>query len=55
MMKQWNTPEMQELNISDTENGFLNVGFEGPFNIVFGDYSDKTDNKNDATTENELS
>ncbi len=36
-MKKWNTPSITELNINETANGFLNVGFEGPYDIVFGD------------------
>ena len=41
-MKKWNTPSISELNINETANGFLNVGYEGPFDIVLGD---KTNNK----------
>ena len=36
-MKEWNAPEMVELNIAETANGFWKIGWEGPFDIVFGD------------------
>lgn len=39
-MKKWNTPEVKELNIADTANGFMDVDFEGPFDILFGDKED---------------
>ena len=38
-MKKWNTPELTELSISKTEDGLINVGWEGPFNILFADRS----------------
>lgn len=44
-MKFWNKPEVQDLSINETANGFLDVNCEGPLNIVFGDKS----NKNDST------
>ena len=31
-MKKWNTPSITELNINETANGY-----EGPFDIVFGE------------------
>ena len=40
-MKKWNTPDVTELNITETAGGVINFGFEGPFNIVFGDGSNK--------------
>ena len=36
-MKKWNTPSITELNINETANGYFKVGYEGPFDIVFGD------------------
>lgn len=48
-MKKWIKPEIAELNISDTANGFWDVNWEGPLNIIFGDYGDKSDNHNDST------
>ena len=35
-MKNWNAPEVQELNINETAGGFVKIGLEGPFNIIFG-------------------
>ena len=37
IMKKWNTPSITELNINETANGYFKVGYEGPFDIVFGD------------------
>lgn len=48
-MKKWNTPDVTELNIKDTANGFLKVGWEGPFDVIFGDCGDKNGEKNDST------
>lgn len=45
-MKNWNAPELQELNINETVNGFFNVGWEGPFNVVLGD---RNGSDNDST------
>ncbi|MCI6517405.1 MAG: hypothetical protein MR442_09565 [Lachnospiraceae bacterium] len=39
-MKTWNNPEIAELNINETANGFWDVNYEGPFDIVFGDKSE---------------
>ncbi len=36
-MKTWNAPEVKELNINETADGFFDVNWEGPFDIVFGD------------------
>lgn len=47
-MKTWNAPEVKELNINETANGILSVDWEGPFDIIFGDYGDKSNN-NDST------
>ena len=38
-MKKWNTPAIAEINLSEPADGFFNIGWEGPFNIVFGDRS----------------
>lgn len=54
-MKKWNTPDVTELNITETAGGFLKVGWEGPFDVIFGDTPDKTDEKNDSTTTEEES
>ena len=51
-MKKWNTPEVIDVNISETADGILNVGWEGPFNIVFGDRSEKTENPTRPDPEN---
>ena len=51
-MKTWNTPEVKELNINETANGLFNVNWEGPFDIVFGDYGDKSDNTDSTPTDN---
>ena len=40
-MKKWNTPVVAELNIDATANGCLDVNWEGPFDVVFGDKSDQ--------------
>lgn len=37
IMKKWNTPSITELNINETANGYFKVGFEGPFDVVFGE------------------
>lgn len=39
-MKAWNAPELEELNISETANGFWNIGYEGIF--VLGDRNSAT-------------
>lgn len=41
-MKKWNTPEIAELNIDETANGFLPLEFEGtdtknPLYYIFND------------------
>lgn len=33
-MKKWNTPSISELNINETANGFIDLGFEGKYGIV---------------------
>ena len=48
-MKKWNAPEMVELNIAETANGYFNVDWEGPFGIVFGEGKDDEGNKSDKT------
>lgn len=53
-MKTWNAPDVTELNISETANGYFNVSFEGPFDVVFGDRGDKSDSS-DATPNEEIS
>jgi len=57
-MKKWNAPEVAELNIAETAGGFLKLGFEGPLDIVFGDFTnkgnDKDGNNKDATTDTEV-
>ena len=45
-MKNWNAPELQELNINETANGFFNAGWEGPFDIFLGD---RNGSDNDST------
>lgn len=47
-MKKWNAPEVAELNINKTANGYFDVDWEGPFGIVFGDGENKSD-KEDKT------
>ena len=47
-MKKWNAPEVAELNITETAGGFLKVGAEGPFNIVFGDFTNKDGSDKDS-------
>lgn len=41
-MKQWNTPDVKELNIAETANGFININWEGPLDIVFGKEGNST-------------
>lgn len=48
IMKKWNAPEVVELKIAETADGFFDVDWEGPFNVVFGDGEDKG-NKTDKT------
>lgn len=45
-MKTWNAPEVEELNINETAGGFLKIGYEGPFDILFGE---KEEEKKDDT------
>jgi len=58
MMKKWNAPKMVELNIAATANGFWDVDWEGPFNVVFGegkdgnDDGDKSDDKTNLESGN---
>ena len=33
-MKKWNTPSVEELNINETANGFFNLDWESPLNII---------------------
>lgn len=49
-MKKWNAPEVAELNINKTANGYLDVDFEGPFGIVLGDKQNNEDS-NDKTNQ----
>ena len=53
MMKTWNAPKMVELNIAATANGFFDVDWEGPFNVVCGDGKDGKDegDKSDKTNQ----
>lgn len=53
-MKTWKTAEVVELSIKETANGFFDVDWEGPLDIVFGDYGDKSDQK-PSTPENKTS
>ena len=51
-MKVWNKPEIAELGIEMTAGGLINVGWEGPFNIICGDHKhcdspEKPDDKRD--------
>ena len=34
-MKKWNTPEIAELNIDATANGYWNIDWESPLDIFF--------------------
>ena len=34
-MKTWNAPEVQELNINETADGYFDVDWEGPFDFLF--------------------
>lgn len=36
-MKKFTAPEMVELKIAETADGFFDINWEGPFDIVFGD------------------
>lgn len=40
-MKNWNTPAVAELNVEETANGFFDIDWEGPLDIVFGDKSEQ--------------
>jgi hypothetical protein len=51
-MKKWNTPEVIDVNISETADGLIDIGWEGPFNIVFADRSQKTENPTRPDPEN---
>lgn len=33
-MKTWNAPEVQELNINETADGFFNLDWESPLDIL---------------------
>lgn len=35
-MKKWNAPAIAELNIDETANGFIDIDWESPFNVLFG-------------------
>lgn len=50
-MKKWNAPEVAELNINKTANGFFDVDWEGPFNVVFGDKGKEEGDKSDKTNQ----
>ena len=41
-MKAWNKPEIAAIDINETAGGFLDVDFEGPLNLIFGDKRDST-------------
>lgn len=41
-MKTWNAPEVQELSINETAGGFIKIGWEGPFGVIFGDGKEET-------------
>ena len=49
-MKKWNAPEVAELNINKTADGFFDVDWEGPFNVVFKD-GDKADEESKTPQE----
>ena len=51
-MKTWNKPEVAELNISKTANGYFDVNWEGPLDIVFGDKSNNNTNKPSTPNDN---
>ena len=36
-MKTWKNAEVVEVSINETAGGFFKIGWEGPFNVVFGD------------------
>lgn len=54
-MKTWNAPEVKELNINETANGFFNVNWEGPFDVICGDYGDKSNNSDSTADTNQHS
>lgn len=33
-MKKWNTPEVAELNVTETANGLFDFDWESPFNVL---------------------
>lgn len=39
-MRKWNTPVVSELNITETADGFFNINWETPFDVI-GHKSDK--------------
>lgn len=51
-MKTWNKPEVAELNISKTANGYFDVNWEGPFDILCGEKSDNNTNKPSTPNDN---
>lgn len=36
-MKNWNAPEVEELNINETANGYFDINWETPFDMVGND------------------
>ena len=35
--KEWKTPKINILELKETRGGEIPVGFEGPFNFIFGE------------------
>ena len=49
-MKKWNTPSITELNINETANGIIKIGFESPLDILFGEKTCNTPTAPDPDT-----
>ncbi len=48
-MKTWNTPAIAELGVEETADGIINIGWEGPLNLIFGDRKSKEEKKDPVT------
>ena len=46
-MKTWNAPEVQELNINETADGYYDIDWESPLDILFK--KDSTPDTDDAS------
>ncbi len=52
-MKTWNTPEVAELNVTETANGFFDIDWETPLSILGNDKSNQKPSTPSTETETE--